>query len=78
MQKYTINLLVRNKFGVLNRVTSMFRRFRFNISSLTVKETESKERSNIIIFFDADENGKKQIINQFYKLPDVIEIEEIN
>ena len=28
MQRYTVAVLVRNQFGVLNRVTSMFRRRR--------------------------------------------------
>ena len=45
MQRYTVAVLVRNQFGVLNRVTSMFRRRRFNIDSLTVSETETADYS---------------------------------
>ena len=48
MKRFTIAILVRNQFGVLNRVTSMFRRRQFNIDALTVSETESAE-------FDQDE-----------------------
>lgn len=77
MERFTIAILVRNKFGVLNRVTSMFRRLQFNISCLTVSETESQEYSRITVLFDGDESGKNQLINQFYKLPDVISIKEI-
>lgn len=77
MERFTIAILVKNKFGVLNRVTSMFRRLQFNISCLTVSETESTEYSRITVLFDGDENGKKQLLNQFYKLPDVISIKEI-
>lgn len=77
MERFTIAILVRNKFGVLNRVTSMFRRLQFNISCLTVSETESADYSRITVLFDGDENGKKQLINQFYKLPDVVSIKEI-
>ena len=77
MERFTIAILVRNKFGVLNRVTSMFRRLQFNISCLTVSETESTEYSRMTVLFDGDENGKKQLLNQFYKLPDVISIKEI-
>ena len=40
MKKFTVAILVNNQFGVLNRVTSMFRRRQFNITSLTVSETE--------------------------------------
>ena len=41
MNSFTLAVLVRNQFGVLNRVTSMFRRRRFNITSLSVSVTES-------------------------------------
>ena len=78
MKRYTIAVLVRNEFGVLNRVTSMFRRRQFNITSLTVSETESPRFSRITVTFD-DESGKKdQLINQLYKLPDVVSIRELN
>ena len=39
--KHTLVALVENKPGVLNRVVSLFRRRNFNISSLTVGETEN-------------------------------------
>ena len=77
MERYTIAILVRNKSGVLNRVTSMFRRLQFNISSLAVSETESADYSRITVIFDGDKNGKRQLINQAYKLPDVVSIKEI-
>ena len=70
--------MVRNQFGVLNRVTSMFRRRQFNISALTVSETESTEFSRITVLFDGDETNKQQLINQLYKLPDVCSIKELN
>ena len=41
MNRYTLAVLVRNQFGVLNRLTSMFRRRQFNISAITASETES-------------------------------------
>ena len=49
MNKFTVAILVHNQFGVLNRVTSMFRRRAFNITSLTVSETESEEFSRITV-----------------------------
>ncbi|MBE6714052.1 MAG: acetolactate synthase small subunit [Ruminococcaceae bacterium] len=76
MNRYTVAVLVRNQFGVLNRVTSMFRRRQFNISSLTVSETESNEYSRITVMFDGEEDYKQQLINQLYKLPDVCSIKE--
>lgn len=78
MNRYTVAVLVRNQYGVLNRVTSMFRRRRFNISALTVSETESADYSRITVLFDGDEVNKQQLINQLYKLPDVCSIRELD
>ncbi|MGN0636712.1 MAG: acetolactate synthase small subunit [Acutalibacteraceae bacterium] len=76
MNRYTIAVLVRNQFGVLNRVTSMFRRRQFNISALSVSETESNEYSRITVTFDGEDIAKQQLVNQLYKLPDVCSIKE--
>ena len=73
MNRYTLAVLVRNQFGVLNRLTSMFRRRQFNISSITASETDSR----IPFSFDGEENGKVQLVNQLYKLPDVCSIKEL-
>ena len=77
MQRYTVAVLVRNQFGVLNRVTSMFRRRRFNIDSLTVSETESADYSRITVQFAGEEVTKQQLVNQLYKLPDICSIREL-
>lgn len=77
MHRYTVAVLVRNQYGVLNRVTSMFRRRQFNISALTVSETESNDYSRITVTFDGEENNKQQLINQLYKLPDVCFLREL-
>ena len=77
MSRYTTAVLVRNKYGVLNRVTSLFRRRRFNISALTVSETESNDYSRITVVFDGEENEKQKLISQLYKLPDVCSIRDL-
>ncbi len=77
MTRYTIAVLVRNQFGVLNRLTSMFRRRQFNISSISASETETPNLSRMTFSFDGDEDGKNQLINQLYKLPDVYSIKEL-
>lgn len=78
MPGFTVAVLVHNRFGVLNRVTSMFRRRRFNINSLTVSETESAEYSRITVSSDGGSTEKKQLIDQLYKLPDVCSIKELH
>ena len=77
MNRFTLAVLVRNQFGVLNRLTSMFRRRQFNISSITASETESAEFSRITFSFDGEKEGKVQLVNQLYKLPDVCSIKEL-
>lgn len=78
MNKFTVAILVNNQFGVLNRVTSMFRRRQFNISSLTVSETESEKFSRITVQSEGDEVSKQQLMNQLYKLPDVCSVAELS
>ena len=77
MNRYTLAVLVRNQFGVLNRLTSMFRRRQFNISSITASETESPDFSRITFSFDGEAEKKQQLVNQLYKLPDVCSIKEL-
>lgn len=78
MTRFTMAVLVKNQFGVLNRVTSMFRRRQFNISALSVSETESNELSRITVTFDGEITSKDQLVNQLYKLPDVCSIKEFS
>ena len=68
-KRYTVAVLVRNQFGVLNRVTSMFRRRQFNIDNLTVSETESPDYSRITVQFAGERVTKQQLVDQLYKLP---------
>ena len=78
MKKFTVAILVNNQFGVLNRVTSMFRRRQFNITSLTVSETEWEEFSRITVQSEGDGVKKEQLINQLYKLPDIVSVKELS
>ena len=75
--KYIIAVLVQNQFGVLNRVTSMFRRRQFNIDTLTVSETESPDYSRITVRFHGDPRTKHQLVEQLYKLPVVSAVEDM-
>lgn len=76
MERYVVAVLVNNKFGVLNRVTSMFRRRGFNIDTLTVGETQNPKLSRITLSFLGSDN-KDQIIRQLEKMPDVHKVQEL-
>ena len=77
MNRNVVAILVNNHFGVLNRISGMFRRRGFNIDSLTVGATQDPEISRITITFMGDEN-KTQIIRQLEKMPDVMEVAELD
>ena len=78
MPRYAVAVLVRNQFGVLSRLTSMFRRRQINISSITASGSDSGDYSRITFSFDGEETGKQQLINQLFKLPDVCSIKDLS
>ena len=78
MSSYSIAIMVRNEYGVLNRVTSMFRRRQFNITGLTVSETETEDLSRITVQFEGERSAKNQLVAQLAKLPDVISYKEFD
>ena len=74
MQKFTLSVLVENKFGVLARVAGLFSARGFNINSLAVAETEDPTVSRMTMVVDADEKTLEQIKKQLNKLIDVIKV----
>lgn len=77
MKRYTLAVMMRNQFGVLNRVTSMFRRRQFNINSIAVNETDTDDLSRITVTFEGEDITKEHLISQLLKLPDVCYIREL-
>lgn len=75
--KHTLVALVENKPGVLNRVVSLFRRRNFNISSLTVGETEQPDVSRMTIVVDADRTSTGQVEKNLYKLVSVLDVRDV-
>jgi acetolactate synthase-1/3 small subunit len=75
--KHTLVALVENKPGVLNRVVSLFRRRSFNISSLTVGETENPEISRMTIVVDADRTSTSLVQKNLYKLVSVLHVRDV-
>lgn len=74
MEKFTLSVLVENKFGVLARVAGLFSARGFNIDSLAVAETEDPTMSRMTMVVDADEKTLEQIKKQLNKLIDVIKV----
>ena len=74
MERFTVELVVSNHYGVLNRITGLYARRGYNIDSLHVNETENPERSRILITSKGDEYIQKQMARQLEKLHDVQEV----
>ena len=78
MEKLTLELIVSNQYGVLNRITGLYARRGFNIHSLNVKPTEQVSISKMIIVSEADEVTRNQMISQLDKLFDVISVTQLD
>ena len=73
-EKFTIELIVANHFGVLNRITGLYARRGYNIDSLNVNETSDPQFSRMLIMSRGDTHVMKQMVRQLGKLFDVREI----
>src|SRR6266481_2842371 len=62
--------------GVLNRVTSLFRRRDYNIESLTVGRTQRAHISRMTIVMEADDDAARRIEANLYKLVNVLRVED--
>ena len=74
MDRFTVELIVANRYGVLNRITGLYARRGYNIDSLYVNETENPEKSRMLITSRGDEYIQTQMVRQLSKLYDVHEV----
>jgi acetolactate synthase-1/3 small subunit len=70
----TISVLVENHSGTLSRIAGLFSSRGYNITSLTVGETEDPTVSRMTIVVEGDEAIIEQVVKQLNKLIDVIKV----
>jgi acetolactate synthase-1/3 small subunit len=70
----TISVLVENHSGTLSRIAGLFSARGYNISSLTVGETEDPSVSRMTIVVGGDENVIEQVVKHLNRLIDVIKV----
>jgi acetolactate synthase-1/3 small subunit len=75
--RQTLIATVENKPGVLNRVSSLFRRRNFNIDSLNVGRTEDPDRSRMTIVVDRRHTEARLVEANLYKLVNVIDVQDV-
>ena len=71
MERFIVELTVANHCGVLNRITGLYAKHKYNIDSLTVNETCDPELSVMRIVSRGDELIQSQMTRQLKKLFDV-------
>ncbi len=76
-ENHTIVALVEDRPGVLNRVSSLFRRRGFNISSLAVGKSEQPNLSRMTFVVEGDDATLEQVTKQLNKLIEVIKVSEL-
>ena len=75
--EYSVVALVQDRPGVLNRVSSMFRRRGYNIVSLAVGHSEKVGLSRMTFVVDCDDATIDQVRKQLDKLIEVIEVTDM-
>jgi acetolactate synthase-1/3 small subunit len=78
MSKHTISILVENSSGALSRIAGLFASRGYNISSLSVSETDDETMSRMTIVSDGDDEILEQINKQLNRLIDVIKVLDLN
>jgi acetolactate synthase-1/3 small subunit len=77
MKRHTFVVTVEDVPGVLNRISSLFRRRGFNIASLTVGRTAEPGVSRLTLVIDADDDTARRIEANLYKLVNVLLVEDV-
>ncbi len=75
--KHTLVALVEDRPGVLNRVSSLFRRRNFNIESIAVGHTEQPNLSRMTIVVEGDDAKVEQVRKQLDKVIEVVKIVDV-
>ncbi len=75
--QHTLVALMEDKPGVLNRVSSLFRRRNFNIESLAVGHSETPGLSRMTIVVSGDDAEVEQVSKQLYKLIHVTKVVDV-
>ena len=78
IDKHTITALVEDPPGVLNRISSMFRRRGYNISSLAVGQSETDGLSRMTFVVEGDPETVEMVAKNLHKLVEVIKVVNIS
>jgi acetolactate synthase-1/3 small subunit len=75
--RHIIAILLQNEAGALTRVAGLFSTRGYNIESLSVATTEDPTVSRLTLVTRGSDAVIQQIVNQLYKLIDVVSVEDM-
>jgi acetolactate synthase-1/3 small subunit len=75
--RHSFVVYVEDRPGVLNRISSLFRRRAFNIESLTVGHTERPGVSRMTIVSAINQGAAHRVEANIYKLVNVLSVEDV-
>ena len=78
MMSHTLVALMEDRPGVLNRVSTLFRRRNYNIESLTVGHSETPDISRMTIVVNGDNHVVDQVVKQLQKLINVTHVMNVS
>lgn len=70
-----LHIVVHNKTGILNRITSLMRRKRFNLHEVSVS-ADDNDLTHIVVAIDSAESDVSQAIAQLRKIHDVVSVND--
>ena len=76
-QRHILVVLVMDRPGVLNRVSSLMRARNFNIDSLAVSRTDREHISRMTLTLHGDAVAVEQAAKQLYRLIDVLKVQDV-
>ena len=76
--RHVVVVVVNDRPGVLNRVSSLARARNFNIESLVVGHTEKPGISRMTITLRGDDFAVEQMTKQLYRLVDVLKVQDVS
>jgi acetolactate synthase-1/3 small subunit len=74
---HPISAIVVNESGVLARISGMFARRGYNITSLAVGETEDPRYSRMTIMVRGNDHVLEQVVKQLGRMVDVIKVSDL-
>ncbi|MBP2143435.1 acetolactate synthase-1/3 small subunit [Methanococcus voltae] len=76
-KRHIITVLVLHKPSVLQRISGLFARRWFNISSITVGTTENPDIARMTIVVKGDDTHLEQVLKQLNKLVEVVKVKDL-